>query len=126
MGNTLAAPTGVVLHIQCNNLIKEKSFTHPHRGTNIDINGYYTCQSSFVIKCPCGLLYVGETTQKVKNWLAWHKYSIRDKLVQLPLAGHFVEKGRTVAQPRFLVIDGITQNKWGGDRELSLKKQEVQ
>lgn len=76
-------------------MIKGKSISHSHKGFNIPIKGHYTCQSSYVIyaiKCPCGLLYIGETTQKVKDHVARHKYSIRDKLIQLSLARHFIEK----------------------------------
>lgn len=68
--------------IQCSCIIKGKGFPHPLGGYNIPIRDYYTCQSSYVvyiIKCPCGLLYVGETTQKVKDRIARHKYSIRAK-----------------------------------------------
>lgn len=103
--------------IQCNSMIKGKFFTHPHKGFNIPIRGHYTCQSSFVvyaIKCPCGLVYIGETTQKVKDRIARHKYSIRDKLTQLPLARHFVEFGHSVSQLKYMVLEGIERNRRGG------------
>lgn len=35
--------------IQCNSMIKETFFSHPHRGNNIGIKGFFTCQSSYVI-----------------------------------------------------------------------------
>lgn len=64
---------------------------------------------------------MGETTQKVKDRIARHKYSIRNKLDKFPLAGHFIEKGHTVSQLRFMVIDGIPKNRCGGNRELTLE-----
>lgn len=114
--------------IQCNSMIKGKVFAHPHRGFNIPIRGYYTCQSSYVIyaiKCPCGLVYVGETTQKVKDRIARHKYSIRDKLTRLPLARHFVEYGHNASQLKYMVLEGIEKNRRGGNREITLRKREV-
>lgn len=59
-----------LLCTQCTSMIKGKSFCLPHKGYNINIKDYFTCQSSYVIliiKCPCELVYVGETTQKVKE-----------------------------------------------------------
>lgn len=90
--------------------MKGKGFSYPQKGYDISIRDYYTCQSTYVIyiiKCLCGLLYVGETTQKVKDRIARHKYSIRDKLEKLPLSRHFVDKGHTVSQLRFIVFDGV-------------------
>lgn len=113
---------------QCSSMINEKCFNNPHSGINIEIQEYHTCQSSFVIyiiKCPCGLLYLGET-QTLKDRIARHKYSIRDKLTQLPLAKHFVKIKHTVAQHRFMVIDAVPHNRQGGIWELNLQKCEVQ
>ncbi|OCT55183.1 hypothetical protein XELAEV_18004037mg [Xenopus laevis] len=59
----------------CNNISKGAYFTHPHAGRKININTFYTYDSTYVIyliKCPCGLAYVGETTQKVKNRIKQH------------------------------------------------------
>lgn len=79
----------------------------------------------YAIKCPCGLLYIGETTQKVKDRIARHKYSIRDKLLQLPLGRHFLEKGHSISQLKYMVLEGISKNRRGVDRELVLRKREV-
>ncbi|CAJ0937340.1 unnamed protein product [Ranitomeya imitator] len=52
--------------LQCSNVQKGPSVFHPQTGRAIPIKGFYTCESTFVvylIKCPCGLAYVGETTQ---------------------------------------------------------------
>lgn len=60
----------------CSSVSKGEYFTHTHTGKQYPINGFYTCNSDFVvyiIKCPCGHLYVGETTQRVKNRISKHK-----------------------------------------------------
>lgn len=111
-------------------MVKGKTISHPHKGFNIPIKGHYTCQSPYVIyaiKCLCGLLYIGETTQKVKDRIAKHKYSIRDKLIQLPLARHFIEKGHipVISHLKFMVLEGISKNRRGGDREFVLRKREA-
>ncbi|CAJ0919542.1 unnamed protein product [Ranitomeya imitator] len=46
---------------QCNNVIKGNIIHHPHTGKRYPINSFFTCDTNFVvylIKCPCGLLYV--------------------------------------------------------------------
>lgn len=67
--------------------------------------------------------HVGETRQNVKDQVARHKYSIRDKLVQLPVARHFSQYGHTVSH-KYLGIDGIPMRH--GDEELPLRNREVQ
>ncbi|CAJ0931692.1 unnamed protein product [Ranitomeya imitator] len=44
---------------QCGNVQRGEKFFHPHTGEGIQIRGFYTCESSFVVyavKCPCGLV----------------------------------------------------------------------
>lgn len=67
-----------------------------------------------------------ETTQTVKDRIACHKYSIRYRLTQLPLARHFVEKGHAISQLKFMVIDGVNCNRRGGNHELNLRRKEIQ
>lgn len=63
----------------------------------------------------------------MKDCIASHTCSIlRDKFVQLPLARHFIEKGNTISQLKFLVIDGVDQNRCGGNPKQVLRKKEVQ
>lgn len=55
---------------QCTNVIKGDSFYHPQTGKMFKIRGYHTCNSKnfvYIIKCPCGLLYVGKTSQCIKH-----------------------------------------------------------
>ena len=50
---------------QCNNMMKCEYFCHPHTGKRFQINYIITCSTThviYIIKCPCGLCYVGKTT----------------------------------------------------------------
>ncbi|XP_041429845.1 uncharacterized protein LOC121397297 [Xenopus laevis] len=113
----------------CNNITKGKFFTHPHTGRKFNIANYYTCNSTFVIyliKCPCGLAYVGETTQKIKDRIKQHKSNIRCNYNHLPIPSHFSEARHTVSQLRYQVIDDVGPLRRGGDRIYLLKKLEMQ
>ncbi|CAJ0945223.1 unnamed protein product [Ranitomeya imitator] len=80
---------------QCSNVLKGDTIYHPHTGRQYNIDNFFTCNSNFVvclIKCPCGLLYVGETTQAIKDRILKHKSTIRCKNLLLPIPHHFCSK----------------------------------
>ncbi|CAJ0944252.1 unnamed protein product [Ranitomeya imitator] len=55
---------------QCGNVQKGNTIYHPHSGKQFKIKDYYTCNIPYMvylIKCPCGLAYVCETTQPIKD-----------------------------------------------------------
>ncbi|CAJ0947766.1 unnamed protein product [Ranitomeya imitator] len=118
---------------QCGNVQKGDTFQHPHTGksfkiTAAKIKDYYTCQSSFVvylIKCPCGLLYIGETTQPVRDRISKHKSTIRSNNLLLPVPHHYSSQGHTISQLKYQVIDSIPPQRRGGDRVALLKKREA-
>ncbi|OCT97387.1 hypothetical protein XELAEV_18009609mg [Xenopus laevis] len=113
--------------VQCKHVSRGKSFVHPDTGETFQIRGYHTCLSQFVvyvIVCPCGKLYVGETVQKVKLRISQHKSTIKSGNLALPLSRHFKEQGRTSDQLQFMVLEMIPPLKRGGDRELKLKQRE--
>ncbi|CAJ0932367.1 unnamed protein product [Ranitomeya imitator] len=112
---------------QCSNITKGDSFTHPRSGKHFFIRGHFTCNSSFVvylIKCPCGLGYVGETTQHVRDRISKHKSTIRCGRSLLPIPAHFLQHNHTVAQLRYQVIDHVPLARRGGDRIKQLKERE--
>ncbi|CAJ0934784.1 unnamed protein product [Ranitomeya imitator] len=113
---------------QCNNVTRGSTFYHPHNGKQYNIKGYFTCDTSFVvylIKCPCGLCYIGETTQPIKDRISKHKSTIRCKNTLLPIPHHFAAQGHTVAQLKFQVLEQVTPLRRGGDRVNLLKKREA-
>ncbi|CAJ0937840.1 unnamed protein product [Ranitomeya imitator] len=113
---------------QCGNVQKGNTFQHPRTGKSFEIRNYYTCMSSFVIyliKCPCGLLYIGETTQPVRDRISKHKSTIRCNNLLLPVPHHFSTHGHTISQLRYQVIDSIPPQRRGGDRIALLKKREA-
>ncbi|CAJ0949676.1 unnamed protein product [Ranitomeya imitator] len=113
---------------QCHNVLKDSSFHHPRSGKTFRIPGYFTCASSWVIyliKCPCGLLYVGETTRSIRDRISKHKSTIRCKNLLLPIPSHFSNQGHSVSQLQFQIIEHIPPNRRGGDRVARLKRREA-
>eukprot|EP00061_Rhincodon_typus_P000636 g12276.t1 len=53
----------------------------------------FTCTSANVVYCircnRCGLLYIGETKQRLGDRLVEHLCSVRNKQLHLPVANHF-------------------------------------
>ncbi|OCT79951.1 hypothetical protein XELAEV_18026767mg [Xenopus laevis] len=94
---------------QCKYVMKGKTFKHP----------------VYAIVCPCGMIYVGETVQKIKSWISQHKSTIKLGNMGLPLSKHFKEKGHTAEQLRFTVLEMVPPLERGGDHELRLKQREV-
>ncbi|OCT74039.1 hypothetical protein XELAEV_18033002mg [Xenopus laevis] len=68
---------------------------------------------------------MGETTQMVKSRISQHRSSINLGNTTLPVSKHFIEKGHTADQLKFMILETIPPLKRGGDRELKLKKREV-
>lgn len=90
--------------------VSQTSFLHPQMGQTFPIKARDTCSSSFVIYviiCPCGLYYIGETTMEVRAQINKHKSTIRLKQIDVPVAAHFVTMGHSVSQLKFKVIDGV-------------------
>ncbi|CAJ0946009.1 unnamed protein product, partial [Ranitomeya imitator] len=112
---------------QCSNVLRGDIIHHPHIGKRY-INHFFTCDLNFIVyllKCPCGLLYVGETTQSVKDRISKHKSTIRCKNLLLPIPHHFLSKGHSVSQLRFQVIEQVTPPRCGGNRISILKQREA-
>ncbi|CAJ0922858.1 unnamed protein product [Ranitomeya imitator] len=112
----------------CNNMLKGEFFCHPHTGRKIFLKERYTCTSSWVvymIVCPCGLTYIGETTMEVRARIIKHKSTVRTGLTELPVPKHFLEHKHSVNQLRFRVIDSVPTLRRGGDRLQLLKQKEL-
>ncbi|CAJ0958430.1 unnamed protein product [Ranitomeya imitator] len=112
----------------CNNMLKGEFFHHPHTGKKIFLKERYTCTSSFVvymIVCPCGLTYVGETTMEVRARITKHKSTVRTGLTELPVPKHFIDNKHSVNQLRFRVIDSVPVLRREGNRLQILKTKEL-
>ncbi|CAJ0928883.1 unnamed protein product [Ranitomeya imitator] len=79
----------------------------------------------YAIKCPCGKVYVGETTQAIKDRISHHKSDIRCQKNHLPILYHFNSSGHTVAQLRFLVLEQVNLNRRGGGLIKKLLEREA-
>lgn len=110
----------------CNNMVRGDKFTHPHSGKVFEIKHRYTCSSMvYIINCPCGLIYVGETTMEVCKRILKHKSIIRKGLADLLIPKHFSDKLHTIGQLKFCVIDSIPDPRRGGDRQAMLREREL-
>lgn len=113
---------------QCNNTSKTTHFSHPHTGKQFPIKNVITCSSTHVIymlRCPCGLSYVGKTTRKLKQRISEHKSTIRRNDRDYPVAIHFNDRKHDISSLRFYGIEQVRMPPRGGDRDLLLKRREA-
>ncbi|CAJ0930540.1 unnamed protein product, partial [Ranitomeya imitator] len=97
---------------QCANVLKGPKISHPQTGSDIPIQGFFTCNSKdvvYAIKCPCGKMYS----------------DIRCGKYHLPIPNHFREAGHSVAQLRFLVLEQVSLNRRGGNLRKKLLQREA-
>ncbi|OCU01958.1 hypothetical protein XELAEV_18007738mg [Xenopus laevis] len=113
---------------QCPYIHKGKDFIHPETGYVAHLRGHYTCVSKYVVYvliCPCGLIYIGQTTQMIKSRISQHRSSINLGNMSQPVSKHFIEKGHGADQLRLMVLEMVPPLKNRGDREIRLKQWEV-
>ncbi|OCT74510.1 hypothetical protein XELAEV_18033490mg [Xenopus laevis] len=75
--------------------------------------------------CPCGLIYIGETNQKICDQISKHKLTIRKKITTLPVPYHFHQAKHSVSQLKFQVIETVNVPRRDGNRWLQWKYQEM-
>mgnify|MGYP002804684881 CR=1 FL=1 len=78
----------------------------------------------YCIWCPCDLIYIGQTTQPVKTRIGQHRSRIRCGTENAPLAAHFQEKGHSVDDIRWQVVETICTPERGGDMGAMLLRKE--
>ncbi|XP_068099729.1 uncharacterized protein [Hyperolius riggenbachi] len=64
----------------CNSLITGKYFSDPRNGRKHYLKDYYNCNTeycTYMLRCPCGLAYVGKTTNAFKVRFQHHRSDIR-------------------------------------------------
>lgn len=114
--------------VQCHAMIKGDSFTHPHSGHKYPVNSKISCHTKFVVyllKCPCGLCYVGKTKRELKTRISEHKSSIRNHDEKSLVARHFDAFGNEVCTLRFQGVEEDKPLKRGGNREKFLLQRKV-
>lgn len=113
---------------QCNNTIKTNHFLHPQTGKKIYIRSVITCASTHVVyllRCPCGLAYVGKTTRQLKQRISEHKSTIRRNDQDYPVAMHFNDAHHDISTLRFCGIERVPAPPRGGDHDKLLKQHEA-
>ncbi|OCT68805.1 hypothetical protein XELAEV_18040096mg, partial [Xenopus laevis] len=91
-----------------------------------------TCETKFVVymlKCPCGMAYIGQTIRMAKERIKEHRNNIRNFKVNTatdtPVSRHFNSLGHNASQLRWLILERIIQAKRGGDMRKSLGQREA-
>lgn len=113
---------------QCSYTHKCKLFGHPHTGKNISIRGAITCNTThvvYLIRCPCGLAYVGKTTRPLRTRISEHRSTIRTGDERSPVAAHFKRAGHAVSALRYIGVERVDQPLRGGDRGKKLLQRET-
>lgn len=104
---------------QCSNSTNAKHFSHPMTGKSFSINSFINCNSTHVIyllKCPCGLVYIGQTKRQLKIRISEHKTAIRTKNATYAMARHYMEANHgSPASLKFWGIEKISLPPRGGD-----------
>ncbi|OCT74448.1 hypothetical protein XELAEV_18033426mg [Xenopus laevis] len=103
----------------CSSIIKGPNIHHPTSGQEIKLNAFATCKTAFVIyvlKCPCGMLYVGRSVNvRIKE----HKGNIRnfkaDSYSDTPVSRHFYKAKHNVCQLKWKVLEIVPKPTRGGD-----------
>ncbi|OCT82311.1 hypothetical protein XELAEV_18024832mg [Xenopus laevis] len=115
----------------CSSIIKGDKVLYPTKGNNMQLNSYATCVSEYVVymlKCPCGIVYVGQTIRKVKGRIKEHKGDNRnfktDTTTDTPVSRHFNLHNHHVSQLKWLVLEVVELPHRGGDiRKILLQKE---
>lgn len=113
---------------QCNFTIKTKTFHHPLTGKQLRIKGVITCNTNnviYMLRCPCGLAYIGKTTRSLKTRIAEHRSNIRNHNEKSPVALHFTAASHNVSTLRYIGIEHVKCPSRGGDVNSLLLKREA-
>ncbi len=102
----------------CSNSSDSKHFLHPCTGRKYNIGSFINCSSThvvYILKCPCGLVYVAQTKQALKVCIAEHKAAIQNKNMDYAIACHYVKAMHGSPAPlKFWGIEKIKVSPRGG------------
>ncbi|OCT86403.1 hypothetical protein XELAEV_18020085mg [Xenopus laevis] len=118
--------------IFCTSIVKGDTINHPCYGTPIRLHHYATCDTYnvvYLLKCPCGMAYVGQTTRQVKSRIKVHRGYIRnfkkDTYTDTAVARHFSAMKHNLNQLKWLVLEVVNNPPRGGDLKLRLLQREM-
>ncbi len=77
-----------------------------------------------MIKCPCGICYIGKSNRELKTRINEHKSAIRNKDQKSPIARHYSMCKHEVSAMRFMGIEVVKPPPRGGDRETLILQKE--
>ncbi|OCT97836.1 hypothetical protein XELAEV_18010068mg [Xenopus laevis] len=116
----------------CTSIIKGDNINHPCDGTPIRLRHYATCDTCnvvYLLKCPCGMAYVGQTGRQVKSRIKEHRGYIRnfkkDTYSDTAVSRHFSAMSHNVNQLKWLVLEVVHNPPRGGDLKLRLSQREM-
>ena len=78
-----------------------------------------------MLKCPCGLAYIGKTTRPLKTRISEHRSNIRNHDQKSPVAVHFTKAGHNVSSLCYWGIEQVKLPRRGGDINTFLLKREA-
>lgn len=113
---------------QCGYTTKSQTYTHTHSGKILKVRGVITCNTTYVvylIKCPCGLGYVGRTCRPLRTRISEHRSNIRCGDERNPVAAHFKQAGHSISSLRYIGIEKVNRPPRGGDHERVLLQRET-
>ncbi|OCT56238.1 hypothetical protein XELAEV_18000434mg, partial [Xenopus laevis] len=111
--------------ICCTSIIKGNTVGHPTKGTAIKLNDYVTCESNdviYMLKCPCGQVYIGETTRAVTEPIKEHRGNIRNFI---PVSRRFSNSCHNLKQLKWCVVEKVHQPGRGGNTKTILSQREA-
>ncbi len=113
---------------QCNFTYKTLTFTHPHTAKSFKIRGTISCKTAkviYLLRCPCGLCYVGKTSRPLKNRISEHRCAIRHRDPKSPVAQHFANSRHSVSTLQYIGIEVVKCPRRGGDINILLLQREA-
>lgn len=113
----------------CSHTHNTKVFSHPQTGEKYKIKEFINCMSTHVVymlKCPCGMIYIGQTKRNLKLRIAKHKAAIRNGNMDYTIARHYRDRNHgSGASFKFIGIERILPNPRGGNLVQKLLKREA-
>ncbi|OCT78255.1 hypothetical protein XELAEV_18029364mg [Xenopus laevis] len=111
----------------CHSIIKGGVVQHPTKGFNINLQHFASCNIEcivYMLKCPCGKVYIGQTYRPIKERIKEHRGNIKNFKVNTytntPVSRHFNQNRHNMSQLKWLVLEVIQRPRRGGDTKKLL------